>query len=138
MAGVLLLERGYIFRVFDGKKRCCAWVSGAESNHSVYGALSNNLSHIGLQKQDRRLLLRIIWLNHDKHVKAGGDGETDQWPMPFLFEQQHHKWESFFSARPFDRVPDLSKLAQCVPCVGYDYVLYQDHPECHQARRKAS
>ena len=41
--------------------------------------------------------------------------------MPFLFEQQHHKWESFFSARPFDRVPDLSGLKECIPCVGYDY-----------------
>ena len=73
--------------------------SGAESNHSVYGELANNLSHIGLLKQDRRLLMRIIWLNHDKHVKAGDGRDTDQWPMPFLFEQQHHKWESFFLAR---------------------------------------
>ena len=64
---------------------------------------------------------RIIWLNHDKHVKAGGGRDTDQWPMPFLFEQQHHKWESFFLAWPFDRIPDLSALKECIPCVGYDY-----------------
>ena len=96
--------------------------SGAESNHSVYGELSNNLSHIGLEKQDRRLLLRIIWLNHDKHRKAAGDDvEKDDWPMPFLFEQQHHRWQSYFTERPFDRVPDLSGLNQCVPCVGFDY-----------------
>ena len=41
--------------------------------------------------------------------------------MPFLFEQQHHKWESFFLAWPFDRIPDLSALKECIPCVGYDY-----------------
>ena len=76
------------------KKRSCARVEWGESNHSVYGALSNNLSHIGLEKQDRRLLLRIIWLNHDKHRKAAGDDvEKDDWPMPFLFEQQHQRWQ---------------------------------------------
>ena len=40
------MERGYIFRVFDGKKKELCRVEWGESNHSVYGALSNNLSHI--------------------------------------------------------------------------------------------
>ena len=63
MAGVLLLERGYIFRVFDGKKKeLCKGRVGRVEPQRVRRAVQQLVAH-----------LRIIWLNHDKHRKAAGD-----------------------------------------------------------------
>ena len=84
----------------------------------VDGALANGLSRLRPDKLHRRLLLRVINLNFDKHKRAGGQ---DDYPMPFLFEREHTNWSSYFNERPFGRMPTYNTERDDTGQLGYRY-----------------
>ena len=81
-----------------------------------WAALANGLSRLRPDKLHRRLLLRVINLNCDKHKRAGGQ---DDYPMPFLFEREHTNWSSYFNERPFGRMPTYNTERDDTGQLGY-------------------
>ena len=69
-------------------------------------------------KLHRRLLLRVINLNFDKHKRAGGQ---DDYPMPFLFKREHTNSSSYFNGRPFGRMPTYNTERDDTGQLSYRY-----------------